>query len=132
MPFSASAAAVRAKREPSSRVCCRRSGSAGKTIATRDAEIRPMVLRMDHAPSRASLVLLIVGQSAEYGDAIGFGPKAHHAGLREGGILDCEQRLAVEDDVEAGASELNPQGVPLLSRHSCLYAVATLLADEVE
>src|SRR5215813_3136797 len=101
MPFSASAAAVREKRESSNRVFCRRSGSAGNTIATRYGEMRPLVLRIDQtlqvvAVTARVLRPLAVGEAAEKGDAIGFGPKAHHAGFREGCILDREQGLAVE------------------------------------
>src|SRR5262245_36039859 len=97
-----------------------------------------MVLRIDHrqdcSGSRGwcALLGLTVGKPAENGDAIGLGPKAHHAGFREGRILNDEQWLTVEEDVEAGAGELNAQRVPLVGGYSGLHAVAAFLADEVE
>src|SRR5438105_3622901 len=87
---------------------------------------------MTAAPLSNPLSSLTVGEPAEKGDAIGFGPKAHHASLREGRILDREQWLAVEDDVEPGAGELNAQGVPLVGGYGGLYAITAFLADEVE
>src|SRR4051812_11294340 len=103
MPLSERAAAVRAKRESSSRVLRPCSGSAGNTIATRC-----------RSPAMIFLPLLAVGEPAECRNAIGFGPKADHAALRERCVLDREKGLAVEDDVEAGAHELDTQGVPLV------------------
>src|SRR4029078_568749 len=78
------------------------------------------------------LPLFAVGDPAEQGHAVGFGPNADHAGFRECRILDGEQWLIVEDDVEAGTSELDAHRVPLIGGHGGLYAVAAFLADEVE
>src|SRR5262245_11430911 len=123
----------------------KRSSSPGKARVFQSGLLSPLRIGRKHdrhligrdTPDAAwhgsaPLTSLVVSQSAECGDAIGFGPKAYHAGQREGGILDCKQRLAVEDDVESGAGEFNPQGVPLVGGHSRLYAVTALLADKVE
>src|SRR5689334_20052464 len=75
---------------------------------------------------------LTISEAVEHGDAIGFGPKAHHACLRECRILDRKQRFAIEDHVEARSLNLDAQRVPLVGGHGGLHAVPTLAADNVQ
>jgi hypothetical protein len=48
-----------------------------------------VALRIDHSPDRSGslerkALPLAVGKAAEFGDAIGFGPRANHAAILEG------------------------------------------------
>jgi len=49
-----------------------------------------MTLQIDGTRERRFKLALTVGEAAEQCDAIGFGPKAQHASIREGRILDRE------------------------------------------
>ena len=73
-----------------------------------------------------------VTQLVKQGDAVGLGPEAHLSSIGKGGILDLEQRLAVEGNAEARSVEVDTQAMPGVGRNPDISSVTASAADDVE
>src|SRR5262245_19284727 len=78
------------------------------------------------------LVLRTIGDRVEQRYAVSLGPQPNLAGPAEGRVLDLEQTLAIVNDLEAGARELQPQSVPRIRRDRGRDPVAAFATDDVE
>src|SRR4051812_9450905 len=72
------------------------------------------------------------GELVKQRHAVGLGPEPDHSAIAEGGILDFEQRPAVEADRKAAAGKIDPQVEPLVCRHCNPDAIAAAAPDDIE